>query len=72
VKISDQEQRNVWLSFAAAVISSDPDASRCSLKDVVEDASDLADAMLDEYLSRFGEGEAEEEPPQPRRRIKQR
>jgi hypothetical protein len=70
MKISDQEQRNVWLSFAAAVISSDPDASRCSLKDVVEDASDLADAMLDEYLSRFGDGEAEEEPAPRKRRGK--
>jgi hypothetical protein len=68
-KISEQEQRNVWLSFASAFVSStEPEDLP---KDVVEDAADLADMMLDAYLSRFDEGHAEEEDePAPRKRRK--
>jgi hypothetical protein len=71
MKISEQERRNVWLSFASAVVSTSDFLEEAIDEDHVNDIVEVADEMLDAYLSRFDEGHAEEEDePAPRKRRK--
>ena len=60
--ISEQERRNVWLSFASAAISGLGANPKKKFEAIIEDSSDLANAMLEEYLIEFEPGyEPEEE-----------
>lgn len=52
MKISDQEKRNAWLSFASAAIAGfGPDSEE--LDDLEREVTELADGMLEAYIERF-------------------
>jgi hypothetical protein len=71
-KISDLERRNAWLSFASAALAGLGSDSKYELGQLEEDATDVADNMLDEYLSRFEPGHEPEAEPEPPKRPSRR
>jgi hypothetical protein len=55
--ITEQEKRNVWLSFATAAIGGFCSKSGMKVSDrAAEMAADIADEMLHEFLETFEEG----------------
>jgi hypothetical protein len=69
--ISDQEKSQVWLAFASASVSGLGADGNLTVEDVAEESEELADVMLDAYLSRFDEDYEDLEPePKPKRRMK--
>jgi hypothetical protein len=73
--VSDDEERQVWLAFASAALSGLGGNPKKKFDAVLNDAADLADEMMEEYLERFEpsyerpepEEEEEDEPPPPKR-----
>jgi hypothetical protein len=56
-EISEQEKRNVWLSFATAAVSGFCGKSGAKVSTrALETAADVADEMLEQYLETFQEG----------------
>jgi hypothetical protein len=72
MKISDQEKRNAWLSFASAALAGSSEGisdTDVTYEDIEENVVSLADDMLDAYLARFeDEGKAELDAPKRRKR----
>jgi hypothetical protein len=56
MKINDLEQRQAWLAFASAALSGLGGNPKKKFDQVLDDAADLADEMLNEYMERFEPG----------------
>jgi hypothetical protein len=56
MKISDLEQRQAWLAFASAALSGLGGNPKKKFDQVLDDAADLADEMLNEYMERYEPG----------------
>lgn len=54
--ISELEERQAWLAFASAALSGLGGNPKKSFDKVLNDAVDLADEMLEEYLERYEPG----------------
>jgi hypothetical protein len=53
MKIDESEQRQAWLAFASAALSGLGGNPKKKFDQVLDDAADLADEMLEEYMERF-------------------
>ncbi len=68
--VSELEKRQAWLAFASAALSGVGGNPKKMFDAVLDDAVDLADEMMEEYLERFEPGyerQEEDEPPPPKR-----